>query len=93
MEPILNRFVRHSTAADELKDQHGTSTVLVRFDRVYGNLVCYPANDAAVLLASIAGTKTLLPRTLVAARGLGLQVTAASSSDETLQSFLGVGHG
>lgn len=48
--------------------------VLVRFDRVYGNVVCYPANQQAEVLARIAGTKTLLPRTLSGARALGLQV-------------------
>lgn len=48
--------------------------VLVRFDRVYGNVVCYPANQQAEVLARIAGTKTLLPRTLAGARALGLQV-------------------
>lgn len=48
--------------------------VLVRFDRVYGNVVCYPSNQQAEVLARIAGTKTLLPRTLAGARALGLQV-------------------
>ena len=62
--------------------------ILVRFDRVYGNLVCYPANPSAEVLARIAGTKTLLPRTLAGARALGLQVSAESSSGETLVTFL-----
>lgn len=65
--------------------------VLVRFDRVYGNVVCYPANQQAEVLARIAGTKTLLPRTLAGARALGLQVSAESSSGEMLVQFLAGG--
>jgi len=48
--------------------------VLVRFDRVYGKMVCYPANQQAEVLAKIAGTKTLSGEALAGARALGLQV-------------------
>lgn len=48
--------------------------VEVRFDRVYGNPVCYPVNEAANVLASIAGTKTITPRVLELAGALGLEV-------------------
>lgn len=61
--------------------------VLVRFDRVYGNVVCYPANQQAEVLARIAGTKTLLPRTLAGARALGLQVMEMQDSGQ-LADFL-----
>lgn len=64
--------------------------VLVRFDRVYGNVVCYPANQQAELLALIAGTKTLLPRTLAAARGLGLTL-AVEGDAGALPRFLAGG--
>lgn len=62
--------------------------VLVRFDRVYGNVVCYPANQQAEVLARIAGTKSLLPRTLAGARALGLQVDLVAGSEEMLVKFL-----
>lgn len=48
--------------------------ILVRFDRVYGNVLCYPANEQAKVLARLSGNKTLSPRTLAGARALGLQV-------------------
>ena len=38
--------------------------ILVRFDRVYGQIKCYPANAQAETLARIAGTKTLKPETI-----------------------------
>ena len=58
-------------ATCETAAQVSLEPVLVRFDRVYGNLVCYPSNQQAEVLARIAGTKTLLPRTLAGARALG----------------------
>jgi len=61
-------------ATCETAAQVSLEPVLVRFDRVYGNVACYPANQQAEVLARIAGTKTLLPRTLAGARALGLQV-------------------
>lgn len=64
--------------------------IFVRFDRVYGNLVCYPANQQAEVLARIAGTKTLLPRTLAGARALGLQVMEMQDSGQ-LANFLALG--
>lgn len=63
--------------------------VLVRFDRIYGVIKCYPANDQAKVLAKIAGTKTLSPETLAGARALGLRVELETSRDlQVLSDFL-----
>lgn len=61
--------------------------VLVRFDRVYGLVKCYPANAQAEVLAKIAGTKTLTPQALAGARALGLQVMEMQDSGQ-LADFL-----
>lgn len=62
--------------------------VLVRFDRVYGRITCYPANAQAEVLAKIAGTKTLGPATLAGARALGLRVAMQAGSEELLVKYL-----
>ena len=41
---------------------------------VYGNATVYPVNDAAKLIASIAGTATLTHRTLALAERLGYTI-------------------
>lgn len=62
--------------------------VVVSFDRVYGKVVCRPENDAARTLASIAGTRTLLPATLQKARALGCVVELAPGSWQVLEAFV-----
>ena len=57
-----------------LPHRQAAEPVLVRFDRIYGVIKCYPANQQAEVLAKIAGTKTLCPSTLAGARALGLRV-------------------
>jgi hypothetical protein len=42
--------------------------------QVYGNTVYYPANEAGVIFAKIANTKTLLPATLKLAKELGYTI-------------------
>ena len=69
------------------------SPVLVRFDRVYGLIKCYPANQQAEVLAKIAGTKTLCPRTLAGARALGLQVMEMQDSGQLANFLAGAHHG
>ena len=64
------------------------NTILVGFDRVYGRVMCYPANDAARLLASIAGQKTLSIGTLRAAQALGLKVEVAPGIQHLLEDFM-----
>ncbi len=49
--------------------------LIVEIRDVYGKPMIYPANEAAEVLASIAGTKTIALRAIQAARRLGLQVT------------------
>lgn len=66
----------------------GPEPLLVRFDRIYGLVKCYPVNDTAKVLARIARTKTLSPDDLANARLLGLGVSLAPGSEEFLERFL-----
>lgn len=43
----------------------------VRIEKVYGVRRVYPVNEAALLLAELAGTKTLADETIATARKLG----------------------
>lgn len=61
--------------------------IQVRFDRVYGNVLCYPVNDAAKLLATIAGTRTLSRQTMRSARLLGLEIQHPAVTDEMLREW------
>lgn len=54
--------------------------IIVRIDRIYGNVVTYPVCDRAKLLAEIAGTKTLTPSTLASAERMGFQIVTADSA-------------
>lgn len=54
---------------------------------VYGAPNIYPANDAAKVLAQIAGTKTLTPRVLELARDLGLKVVDVTQAPSILDRF------
>ena len=49
-------------------------TIKVQLKEVYGTVKAYPANDQAVRLAAIAGSKTLTGRTLRLAEDMGLKV-------------------
>lgn len=66
----------------------GPAPILVRFDRVYGRVSCYPVNPAAALLAQIAGTKTLSPMVLRMARELGHELVVEHQSWKVLAEFL-----
>ena len=77
-----------ATSANVVSLPLDQSVVLVRFDRVYGLIKCYPANAQAETLARIAGTKTLKPETLTLARALGLTVRLAPGSMAVLEDFL-----
>lgn len=48
--------------------------ILVQHKNVYGNIVLYPMNDNAKLLAEIAGTKTLTNHTLALAERMGFEI-------------------
>jgi hypothetical protein len=48
--------------------------IVVKRDVVYGKEVFRPAGPRAEMLAEIAGTKTLLPRTLDIALDLGFEI-------------------
>lgn len=54
--------------------------IAVTFRNVYGNELIYPANDAAKLLAEIAGTKTLSRHAICLAERLGHTITEAPAS-------------
>jgi hypothetical protein len=53
----------------------------------YGAPAIYPENDAAKVLAQIAGTKTLCPRVLELARDLGLRVVDVTPAPSILDRF------
>jgi hypothetical protein len=63
----------------------------VRFDRVYGKVVCYPVSSQALLLAELAGTKTLRPRDLRIAQQMGFSITLSPGSQELLERFVAEG--
>ena len=48
--------------------------IQVQIKSVYGNTLIYPVNEAAQLIANIAGTITLSRANLAAAQQLGFQV-------------------
>lgn len=48
------------------------SLVLLRFDRVYGNVVAYPANDSARELCALTGKKTISRSDMFHGKKLGL---------------------
>lgn len=50
----------------------------VEVKSVYGNLMIYPANEAAKLVAAIAGTKTLSNANLAYAERLGFEIKEVS---------------
>lgn len=51
-----------------------TKVVEIKVKSVYGNTLIYPANEAAELIAKIAGTKTLSNQVLAYAEQLGFQI-------------------
>ncbi len=56
-----------------------TTTIAIRIRDQYGSPVAHPTNQAAQILAAIAGTKTLTLRTLDHAAALGLTITVATN--------------
>ena len=76
-----------ATSAASLVTPSVPPTLLIRFDRIYGQVKCYPANKPAELLARIAGTKTLKSDTVKAARALGMDVCLVPGSLATLEDF------
>lgn len=64
--------------------------IAVKFRTVYGVERIYPANDAAMALADIAGTATLSPGILRNARDrLGLQVIVHQDDVTKLKNLMG----
>ena len=49
--------------------------IVVKKDKVFGNIVIYPICDNAKLFAEIAGTKTLTHATLTRIERLGYEIT------------------
>lgn len=49
-------------------------SILVEYRKVYGNVLIYPANLNAELLAELAGRKTLSERDLQIAERLGFEI-------------------
>lgn len=52
------------------------NTIVVRFDKKYGNTLCYPVNETAKRFAAIAGTRTLTPDAVRQIRALGFKIEA-----------------
>ena len=59
----------------------------VRFDRVYGKIVCYPVSTQALLLAELAQQKTLTPRVLEIARRMGMEISIQEDDRKMLEDF------
>ncbi|HQR20093.1 MAG TPA: hypothetical protein PKV98_04460 [Burkholderiaceae bacterium] len=55
------------------------NTVTARVTNSYGNLVAYPTNQPAKLLAAVAGTRTLRPVDLARAEALGFGIALDGS--------------
>lgn len=55
-----------------------TQTIEIEVRNVYGNITIYPVNEAAKLLAEIAGTKTLTNKTLALAERMGFLIAEAT---------------
>lgn len=83
-----NQLFQGAVPSDRSAANEQPGLILVGFDKHYGTLMCYPANEQARLLASIAGTKTLSRGTLNAARTLGLSVAVAPGSQHFLEDFI-----
>jgi len=54
--------------------------VIVEVKSVYGNDLVYPVSNSAILLAKIAGTKTLSPSVMRTIIGLGYLIEVKSPS-------------
>jgi hypothetical protein len=61
--------------------------VLVRFDRVYGKIACYPANGNAQCITALTKKKTLDSRDIELARDLGFEIQIAPGSAAVLNEF------
>lgn len=63
------KILERTNESTEMLDD--SKRVIVRVDRVYGNLVYYPACDTSRTFATISGKKTLTPDTLKGMSALG----------------------
>lgn len=61
--------------------------VLVRFDRVYGKIACYPVNGNAQCITALTKKKTLDSRDIELARDLGFEIQIAPGSAAVLNEF------
>ena len=91
LERDLQHFGQPTAEEESLQRRHAPAVpavILVGFDRVYGLIKCYPANDASRVLAGIAGTKTLSREVLYSAAQLGLHIEVAPGLDHLFEDFL-----
>jgi hypothetical protein len=63
-------------------------TVVVRFEKVYGALKCYPVCANAFSFAEICGTLTITPRAAKLIQRLGFTIVPQDMSVEALDAFL-----
>ena len=64
-------------------------SIQVEVKTVYGKDKIYPVNEAAQILASIAGTKTLSPQTIEYANAIGLKVVEVKRNYGAISKLLG----
>lgn len=67
-----------SLAAKYMDDPAPVPIIEIEVKTVYGNTLIYPANEAAKLVAAIAGTKTLSNANLAYAERLGFEIKEVS---------------
>lgn len=75
----------------KMQSQEDQMTLLVKFEKVYGNVVCYPVNEQAQRVAKLAGTKTLTPQALKIAKEMGFKLVLTYQSYDVLEKFLNGG--
>lgn len=80
-DAVLQRMMADITRGEE-------RAVVVRFEKVYGLVKCYPVCQNAIRIAALAGTKTLTPMALKLSRGLGFTIVPQDMSVEALDAFL-----
>ena len=72
----------------KLQTKQDPWTILVRFDRVYGKVTCYPANEQAELICAMTGRKTLTPVDIKTAKAMGFQIVLTYGSWAILEEYL-----
>ena len=62
--------------------------LVVRFDRVYGNVTCYPADEVGRDIVELTNKKIFSPRDLVLLVKIGFEIQLAHGSRQLLEDFV-----